>query len=31
MQVDKFQFTAVGATAFAATAVANTMKFVADY
>jgi hypothetical protein len=31
MQADKFQFTPAAATAAAATAVANTVKFVADY
>ena len=31
MQADKFQFTAAAATVSAATAVANTVKFVADY
>jgi hypothetical protein len=31
MQADKFQFIASAATAAAATAVANTVKFVANY
>jgi hypothetical protein len=31
MQANKFQFTAAATTSSAATAVANTMKFVADY
>jgi hypothetical protein len=31
MHADKFQFTAADATAAAATAVENTVKFVADY
>jgi hypothetical protein len=31
MQADKYQFTAAAATVSAAIAVANTVKFVADY